>query len=180
MAHGQRLLASLLACKALALGATSSFALEAALGVAAVDEGDDRRRPAAMLHAGFNDNWQSNALYYGRVNGPVREETYLASVSRRWSPFSSKNVVASLGAAILDEKLTIAYEDAADAAQDLTENNYNAGLAFGLTWLPFRGTGPLYFAASWDAHIFGAGQGTFFLSTGRKESISLLLGMEMR
>ncbi len=164
------------ACKAMA--PARAQAVELGVGAAAVEEGDDRLRPAVLVHAGFTPEIAARGYLYGRTYGPVKETTMLATVSRRWGLFKSNSLNASLGVALMDEQTKLAFSDPAEAVADKTENSYNAGLAFGISWSLPKGSGPLYFSASWDAALFPAGlEGMIFLSTGRKQTLSLIMGM---
>lgn len=108
----------------------------------------------------------------------MKEQTYLVSFSRRWGLFRSNAFQATLGMAAMNEKIALAFTGD-DAALNTDENNYNFGLAFGVSWaLPHKGV-PFYMSASWDSHIFPAGEGGIFLATGRKQAISVILGMAL-
>lgn len=155
-------------------------AFELAAGLAAVEEGDDRLRPAAVLHLGINPQYAGRAYYYGRTYGPVTEATAVVAAVRRWGLFKSNTLTASCGLALMDEKTTLKFDDAADAAvHDKVDDQYNAGLAFGIAWTPLAAAkGPFYVSASWDSALFAAGlDGMILLSTGRKETLSLIMGV---
>lgn len=162
----------------------SAFELQA--GFAAVEEGDDRMRPGAALHVGFNEFYQGRMYYYGRELGPIREETYLVSGGRRFGLFGSPSVTASIGAAMMNERVVVDYGDAnpdgtpVDPDQERREDNYNVGAAFGIAWSLPKSARPLAFTVSWDSHVFPAGvAGFFFLSSGRKQTISLTAGVAL-
>jgi hypothetical protein len=163
-----------------ATAAMPAYGFEAAAGFAAVEEGDDRVRPGAALHLGINDFYRGRVYYYGREFGPVTEKTYLVSFSRRWGLFRSNAFQASLGMAAMNESITLEF-DGEDAVEDEDENNYNLGAAFGVSWaLPVKATAPFYMSASWDSHVFPAGlDGGILLSSGRKQTISVILGMAL-
>lgn len=165
-----------LSCKALT--PSRALALELGIGTATVEEGDDRLRPAALIHAGFTPEIAGRAYVYGRNYGPVRETTIITTVARRWSLFKSNTLTAACGLALMDEQTKLSFSDPADkAANDKTENSYNAGLTYGIAWSLPKGSGPFYFSASWDSAIFPAGlQGMIFLSTGRKQTLSIIMG----
>lgn len=159
--------------------AAPAFAFELGAGFAAVEEGDDRVRPGMSLHVGVNEFYASRLYYYGREFGPVREETYIASFVRRWGVFKSNAVTANFGFALMDERTQLEFEGT-DASENDSEDNYNVGAAMGIAWSLPKGTGPLYASVSWDSHVFLAGTGGLLLSTGRKQTISLILGMAIR
>jgi hypothetical protein len=127
-----------------------------------------------MVHASPSPFYASRIYYYGRDHGPVQERTYLMSIDRRWGIQRSKYLEASLGVAMMNEKIDIDFEESDDF--DLSEDNYNLGAHFGLSSsIPFPG--PLHMSASWDSHLFPAGpNGGLFLATGRKMTISLMMG----
>jgi hypothetical protein len=185
--HGNRFLLAIatrvLACAAVSKAAAPApaFAFEAAAGFTAVEEGDDRIRPGAALHVGINDAVTSRLYFYGRENGPVREETYLASVNRRWSLFKSDSVTANIGLAVMNERIKLDFDKAEDEAFNEDESNYNAGLAFGVAWSLPKTAGPLYMTVAWDSHLFPAGlNGLVFLSTGRKQTITVAMGVALK
>lgn len=145
-----------------------------------VEQGDDRPRPAAAVHLGINEANAGKIFYYGREQGPVREETTIVSGLHRFSLFGSKSVSAAVGAAIMDEKIALKFPDPADADMNNSEDNWNVGMAFGVSWSLPPAAGPLYFSVSWDSHLFPAGlNGLLFLATGRKETVSILMGLQL-
>lgn len=159
--------------------ASPAHAFEVGAGLTAVEEGDDRIRPGVGLHVGFNDFYAGRIYYYGREYGPVKEQTFLASFMRRWSVFKSNTVTAGFGGVLMDERTALTF-DGEDTALNETENNYNLGAAMGIAWSLPKSSGPLYASVAWDAHIFPAGIGGIFLSTGRKQTITLIIGTSIR
>jgi len=160
-----------------ALAPKRAYAFELGGGFAAVDEGDDRMRPAATLDLSVNDLYGGRLYYYGRTYGPVREDTAVLSILRRWPVFGSKLLTASFGLALMDERTVLKFDNDTDQAKNQTENSYNGGFAFGVTFGLPKTSAPLYMALSWDAHVFPAGvNGGLFLATGRKQTISVILG----
>lgn len=176
-----RLLVLGLAGKALTLliAAPEAQAFEVAAGFGAVEEGDDRIRPGLGLHMGFNDFYAARIHFYGREFGPVREETYIASFQRRWGLFKSNTVTAGFGMAVMDERTKLTFEDDAEAESE-TEDNYNVGAVMGISWSLPKTSSPLFASVSWDSHIFPAGMGGLLLSTGRKQTITLLIGAQIK
>lgn len=162
-----------------ALWATPSDAIELAAGFAAMEEGDDRIRPAATVHAGFPRDFDGNLYYYGREYGPVKEQTILVNFVKSWSVFNSNVLAAHFGPCLMDEKTDIAF-DGADSDENRSENNFNAGAVYGIQ-ASLPKSGPLYLAVSWDSHIFAAGiNGGLLLSSGRKQAISLVGGVTLK
>jgi hypothetical protein len=154
-------------------------AIELGAGFAAVEEGDDRIRPAAALHLGLNNDWAGNAYYYGREFGPVKEETFLLNFVKNWSIFKSKFLAAHFGPCAMNEKTTLTFDDEFKD-ENRSENNFNAGAVYGISWSLPKSQGPLFLSVSWDSHIFAAGlNGGLLLSSGRKQTIALVGGMTL-
>ncbi len=145
--------------------------------LAAVDESDDRARPAAMLHLGFTPDYFARAYYYGRQQGAVSEDTQLLAGGYRFALFSkTSGLNAGIGASMMREATTIkAAALAAGTEDDLTSANYNFGMLFSLNWSPL--SGPIPLNIGWDSHMFLAGQAGLFLATGRKQFISIGSGV---
>lgn len=156
-----------------------AHAFEIAAGFAAVEEGDDRLRPAAAVHVGFPRDFEGNLYYYGREFGPVKEQTVIVNFVKSWDVFNSKFLEAHFGPCLMDEKTDVSF-DGEDSEESQSEDNLNAGAVYGINFaLPKAG--PLYLAASWDSHIFAAGiNGGLLLSSGRKQTISLVGGVAFK
>lgn len=148
------------------------LALEVATGVSSVDEGDDRLRPAFVVHAGNGTNFYARYFLYGRKFSTVVERTQMGSLNYAW-PLFSGTWRAGLGLAQLSESITIKAID--DSDEPLSETNYNTGMSFGLFWIP--NIKPTHVSIGWESHLFLAGQAGLFLSTGRKESFSFVVGL---
>jgi hypothetical protein len=156
--------------------ASASFAVEVAAGLSAVEEGDDRLRPAVSLHGAINESYALRMYYYGREFGPVREDTVIISGHRRFSLFGKDFIRAQLGVAMMDEITKISYSKAEDKSRNEEEHSTNIGGAVGISISTPPSFGPLYAHLSWDSHIFPAGVGGILLSTGRKQTISIVAG----
>lgn len=153
--------------------APKAVAFEMAAGFAAIEEGDDRIRPGVMLHMAPNSFYSGRFYYYGRDNGPASERTFLLSADRRVGVKSSKYLEATYGIALMNEQINLEFADS--DAFDASENNYNVGGHLGIQ-ADLPAPGPLHMSVSWDSHLFLAGQGGLFLATGRKMTISLMMG----
>ncbi len=167
--------------RVLALTLTSLAGVEAkcadiASGVSIIEEGDDRPKVGGLLHVGISEAYRARLHFYGRDIGPVKERTFLLSGIRHMTPFKSPNFRVALGAAVMNERITINYPT--DSAANISEDNVNIGGVFGLGWLISKG--PLYFSVDWDAHVFPAGAAGIFLATGRKQTISMAMGVSLR
>jgi hypothetical protein len=150
-----------------------AYGQELAGGFAAIEEGDDRIRPGLMLHMAPHPFYAAKFYHWGRDMGAIKERSYMLSVDRRWATHRSKFFEAAFGAVLLDEQITIDFESNDDF--DTDEHNYNLGGHFGMSMTPPI-PGPLFMSVSWDSHVFLAGQGGLFLATGRKMSVSLIMG----
>jgi hypothetical protein len=186
-----RLLVTCLASKA-ALWAPAATAgvFDLGVGFAAVEAGDDRTRPAAALHVGVGEFWVGRAYWYGQEYGPVREETTIVSVARQWGLFRSDSLVASFGVTLMDDRTTLDFDEGDDdgsgnaaddsAPDDVREDNLNVGAAFAVAWrLPPKLSGPLFVEAAWDSHVFPAGSAAIFLASGRRQALSLTIGVSL-
>jgi hypothetical protein len=168
----------LLALALLSLVGKEASALDFAAGFSAIEEGDDRLRPGALVHVGVNDAYRGRLHVYGRDYGPVTERSYLVSGVRSFTPFKSQMLRAAFGVAILSEQTTVKYSSDAVQDQNSSDNNLNLGGIFSIG-LKFP-SGPLYFSADWDSHVFPAGVGGIFLSSGRKQTISVAMGVTLK
>lgn len=161
--------------------AAPALAAEFGIGYGAVDQGDDRLEPAASVHAGLG-NYVVNLYYYGREFGPIRQDTYLIGVAHMWPIFGGSGLSAHFGVSLMDERIRIKYIDSLYTANNNAENNFNVGINFGVAWtfLP-KGIAPLWAQVAWDSHIYAAGlEGGILLSSGRKQVISLAVGVEFK
>jgi hypothetical protein len=152
-------------------------AFEVAGGLAAVEEGDDRLRPAFALHAALDDFYAARMYYYGREFGPIREDTLILSAHRRFSLFRTNIIKAQMGIALMDEITKVSYSGSADKDKNEEEHNTNIGGAAGISIALPANLAPFYAQFSWDSHVFPAGLGGILLSTGRKQTLSLVAGM---
>jgi len=153
-----------------------AHAIELAAGLSAVEEGDDRLRPAVSLHGAINESYALRMYYYGREFGPIREDTIIISGHRRFSLFGTDFIRAQLGVALMDEITKITYRKPEDKPRNEEEHNTNLGGALGISISVPPSMAPFYAHLSWDSHIFPAGLGGILLSTGRKQTISIVAG----
>ena len=157
---------------------SKSYAFELSSGLAGVEEGDDRYRPSAFLHIGYNPFFYSRAYYYGRTMGPITENTYLLSFNRRFGLFRATNLEGAFGVCTLLESTKLEHTDE-QGTQKESESNFNLGTTFGVFWSPFQKSEPFYFSVGWESHLFLAGSAGIFLSTGRKHVVSLGAGLKI-
>ncbi len=147
--------------------AASAQAWEFAAGVAGVEEGDDRYRPALSVHLGLSPQWYMRHYQYGRELGPYTETTYVDSFNYRFLPTPYKTIHAGFGFATLVER--------AEEKEASSSSQFNAGFAFGLAYqVPIE---RIYVGFHWDAHLFLAGSSGILLATGRKQSLGITTGV---
>ena len=173
----------------LAAGTASAGTFDLGLGFAAIEAGDDRTRPAAALHVGIDDFWVGRAYWYGQEFGPVRETTTIVAAARQWGIFKSDSLVARFGVAVMDDRTVIDFEEEDDSSPttgtgtsdlpaDVAEDNWNLGAEFGVAWrLPPKLSGPLFLEVGWDSHVFPAGSAAILLASGRRQALSLTMGV---
>lgn len=156
---------------------TKVIAAEFALLGAAAEEGDDRLRPAAGFHGSLDSTYFVRAWVYGRSFGPVTEKTILGGASRRLPAFGIKELSVGVGFCAMVEKTDIEYSDA--PADNDSESRYNLGAILGLHYLiePIPG---IFATAGWESYIFAAGPGVIFLSTARKQMVSIGAGVKFK
>lgn len=154
-------------------------ALELGLGLTAVEEGDDRFRPAVMGHAGFGEKWFSSFYYYGRNYGPIVERTYVLNIAYRLDVFrffGTDFMHAGFGVALMNEMTALKF--AGDSANSSTEDATNLGFMVG-AYADIPVPGPVFMRFGMESHYFLAGlDGAMAMSTGRKEMLSLVSGVK--
>lgn len=142
--------------------------------LAIADDGDDRPRPAAGAHVGVDQNYYARAWFWGQTFGPVTDTKYLVAAGRRINIFGQKGLTAGFGGAGLLEKTEIAYED--EPSENDSESRYNLGVIIGM-YYDYDLHKNMKILSSWESHLFGAGTGTLFLSTARKQTLGVGLGV---
>lgn len=164
----------LLAFATISLAMLSTFtthaqATDLGTGLVAIEDGDDRFRPAAVLHVGSERGFLGRFYAYGRDYGPVKERNYVLSLSKRFD-ISSKTWQGIVGLAGLQDSTEVKF---ADHPEDNTSfSSTNVGMAFGIHWM-FLDKKALQLKATWDAHVFPAGTGFVFLANARKSALGL-------
>jgi hypothetical protein len=157
-----------------ALFPDSAQGFEGAMGITAVEEGDDVQHLGASAHFGLNPFHQMRITTWGREFGPVIESKQVLSVSRRFGIMHSKYLSADAGLCLLREYTKIA---AIGESKKVEESYYNFGGVFGVSYTILNA--PLYMSFSWQSHVFPAGFGGLLLATGRKQTISFNIGFGM-
>lgn len=146
--------------------------VDLSMGLSAIEEGDERMRPAATLTADFGKDWSLLLQNYGRIQKPVTQTTYLMAVTRQYPVFGSKSFRARVGGAL-------AYEQSAmerTTGESERSANTNLGLYLGLNW---QSDSRLFVSLDWGTGIFPAGMALLFLTTARKQSFSAGLGWRL-
>lgn len=151
-----------------------AHAVQVAAGVSSVDDGDDHMRPALVGHLGVGEKFYARYFYYGRKFSTVTEKTQLGSVNYRFPVFGTA-WFGGIGMAELAESTRI--KDNTGVGEDIDETNFNTGIALGFFWSP--PIKPVMVTVGWESHLFPAGEAGIFLSTGRKETLSITLGFQM-
>lgn len=149
--------------------ASSSFAFELGTGLAGIEDGDDRLRPAAVMHIASQSGYTSRLYVYGRDYGPVRERNFVLSLNKKFD-ISSKTWQGILGIAGLADRTDIIFPDNPEDNDTFTSTNL--GMAFGIHWL-ILDTKFMQVKATWDGHVFPAGTGFIFLANARKSALGL-------
>ena len=155
---------------------TKVTATEISAGVGALEEGDDRGRAAAVVQSVFSNNWWSKLYVWGRSYGPVTERSGLFVAGKRFDLFGSKDLRSSIGFSSLAEHTAITYKDTPSDSSSYTSTNF--GVMFGVSYDVFKSKS-MTISATWDSHIFAAGQAILLLVTGRKQIISVTAGITL-
>jgi hypothetical protein len=163
--------------------AHEAFGLDLGLGLAAIDEMDDRLKPAAVVRAVWTPEFFTDFTFYGQDFAPVSTRTAIITAGAQIKVGKSEHFLLRAGVSLMDEYIST-YDDAKSrgdphAPKPKSENDYNAGFLLGLECKVFT-SGPVYLAFDWDAHLFGAGlEGTLFFDFGRKEIFSAVAGVSL-
>lgn len=146
-----------------------------ALGLAAVEEGDDRQRPALQLYSSLGKDGYVTGTYYGRKFAQVEEKTYLVNLGVRSSLFNSNQFYACVGGSALLEQ-TLVKPFGTDLHKD-DDNAYNFGVTFGVqyeqAWQGF------FFRGAWESSLYLAGEAGILLATARKQAVSITAGTRL-
>jgi hypothetical protein len=164
----------MLPCAAL-VRPVSVAAMDVRLGMAAIEGGDDRFQPAAGVGVTAPSGILGSGWIYGRDYGPVKERSYLLSGAQPLNLFGTEKVTLMFGVSVLVERTTV---DGAPGESGSVDSSTNVGGLFGLrtaiySWKKFAAD------ATWESHIYPAGSQILLLVTGRKQVISLNVGVQL-
>ena len=164
------------------VAASKSFAVGLELGLAAVDGGDDRAEPAALMRAYFGSSFYTQALLYGADFGPVTTRTGIisAGVISPLKGFDKVSVLA--GISLMDEYLGVYRQKRilpdGSASDPVNEHNFNFGGILGLRY-EFFPKSPYRLSFGWESHLFIAGEAGILLVFGVKQAWSLAAGVNL-
>jgi hypothetical protein len=146
--------------------APKAFAGSLGIGFTAVEEQDERHRPAITLLGEPVQDWQLAGSIYGQKYETVRQTSLVASMVRTYALPKSHIFFGGVGFAALWDRWR--FSDDADSNQD----SGNFGMAL-LASARFPKQSKYKMSLDWTAHLFPAGIGTIFLVTARRQTISL-------
>ena len=150
---------------------------EIGAGFGVGENGDDRFFLSAMGHAAWNESFFGRIYVHGERNGIESHHSILGDLSYRTPlPFQlTKRFTANLGLGFLADTTRIAGTNTSAPKQG---TSYNCGLVLGVTFR-ILSWGDTFVSADWQAHVFPAGWATVYLSTGKRQFLSLLVGAEL-
>lgn len=164
------LVAILLSYSAIADKATIS------LGLAALNEGDDRYRGGFAISSEYQ-RWGGSLAIFLRDFGPVRDETYLLGTLRNFALSKKYKVDGRFGLGVQYRILTLKYPQLEHKALNRRKGRFNAGPLVGMRWR-FAGRSGLAFELSWDSVFYPAGlTGGILLATGVHHVVGAALGV---
>lgn len=143
------------------------------IGWAAIEETDERFRPALSVEAIFSDLYLVQLETYGRRQEPVRQSHNLLTLARQFPLFG--RLLGSIGVALSYELTRISREE--DDPRPEREVNKNLGLALGLAW---QSKSKLFVRVEWDSAVFPAGTAGILLATSRKQSLGMGVGWQFK
>lgn len=145
------------------------------VGASALEEGDERWRPAQALHLDWQQSWSWQLLRYGREQGPITQEQWVSHVSYLYSLFQSKHLFAKTG--ISSSYQTLRIDRPEGELGERAAISTNLGLHFGLQ--SFWQILPSWrLQADWDNSFYLNSRSWFFLVTARKQSLGLSIGWQ--
>lgn len=148
------------------------------LGVALVEEGDDRFRPALSIEALLSPAALLKTTLYGRNHPAFTERSVLFSAAWKLEleAFSWMSTHLMLGGSLLYEQLTFRGDTAEwNRANSVGgDTQWNLGVYSGLQ-LSYAWSERWAVSASWESHLYPAGLSSLFLVFARKQSLGCTL-----
>jgi len=149
----------------------------------AVEEGDNRFRPTAGIEFVAPSGLLGTIMAFGRQFGTVTEQTVILSGGQPLDLFGGKTLQGIVGISVLSETTTIKATTAADTPSNTTDagqkdQSTNIGGLFGIRGQIYSIKG-VTFAGSWESHVYPPGISVIALSTGRKQLLTLNVGVSL-
>ena len=153
----------------------------------AIEEGDNRFRPTAGIEFVAPSGLLGTIMAYGRQFGPVTEQTVILSGGQPLDLFGGKTFQGIVGISVVSETTTIKATTEIKATANATSNTTNAaqrdqstniGALFGIRGQIYSIKG-ITFAGSWESHVYPPGFSVIALSTGRKQLLTLNVGVSL-
>lgn len=153
----------------------------------AVEEGDNRFRPAAGIEFVAPSGLLGTIMAYGRQFGPVTEQTVILAGGQPLDLFGGKTFQGIVGISVVSETTTIKATTTVNATPNTTSNttgatqkdqSTNIGALFGIRGQIYSIKG-ITFAGSWESHVYPPGISVIALSTGRKQMLTLNAGVSL-
>jgi hypothetical protein len=144
-------------------------------GFSAIEEGDQRFRPAVTVRVAEISGYGGQTWLYGSRSRYVEENKVIVSGFKSLSLFGTRVMRADLGFSLLFDRQIVKYFS--PEGQRPEEDNFNAGGYFALGWrLPGK---KLVFQLNWESHLFLAGLAGLYLATGRNQGLTCAIGMQL-
>ena len=153
----------------------TALGVEVRLAGGAVEEGDNRFRPTAGIEFIAPSGLLGTIMTFGRKFGPVTEQTVILSGGQPLDLLGGKTLQGIVGISVVHETTTIK-ANTTDAAQ--RDQSTNVGGLFGIRGQIYSIKG-ITFAGSWESHIYPPGFSVIALSTGRKQLLTLNVGVSL-
>jgi hypothetical protein len=143
-----------------------AFAGSIGIGLSAVEEQDERHRPAVTLLGEPFKDWQFSSSIYGQKYETVRQTSVVASMLHTYALPKSDFLFGGIGVAALWDQWRFSDDSASN------QDSGNLGVALLLS-ARFPRQSKYQMSLDWTAHLFPTGVGTILLVTARRQVISL-------
>lgn len=152
-----------------------AFAHYFSLGLAAVESGNDRFRPAASASVGVGSIAFADVSLWGRSMGPIEEESMLVTLGGKW-PLGVSRLYVSVGISAVREETNINF--ASEYGGPEKEVSLSHGISLGTGFTLFR-IKNFRSDVTWVSNIYPAGSIAILLAHGRKQLITLSSGIDL-